>query len=304
MAQNSRYFRRRKIRDNISGYSFLSPSIIILLFIFGYQVIRLFWFSLSRWDGYIIADEFNNFSYFQTIFTKGFIFAPILRSMLIAAIVIPIVIILTTFIAHNIYRRFFGWKFYKWVIFLSSIIPVVVASVIWTYLLNLDGPLNILFRIFHLNFLVVDWFGNPRFAILALCWIVIWRELGFSTIIFTAHLASADPSVYEAALIDGANEYHLMRYITYPNLNKIIKLYIVTMTIFVLNNLFSVVLVSTNGGPGYATTVLEYYIYFLTFRMGKIGMGSAVAVILFIITFILILIYIKSSSREKGKGIF
>jgi ABC-type sugar transport system permease subunit len=76
------------------------------------------------------------------------------------------------------------------------------------------------------------------------------------------------------------------------------------MTIFVLNNLFGVVLVSTNGGPGYATTVLEYYIYFLTFRAGKIGLGLSVAVLLFIITMVLVIIYVRSFSRRRGEGVF
>ena len=188
--------------------------------------------------------------------------------------------------------------------FLTSIIPVIVASIIWTYLLNLYGPVNNLLRFLHLNFLVVDWFGNSKSAIFALCWIIIWRELGFSTIIFLAELSKASPSVYEAAMIDGAGELQLMRYITFPYLTRIVKLYTVTMTIFVLNNLFGVVLVSTNGGPGYATTVLEYYIYFLTFRMGKVGMGASVAVVLFIITMVLVVIYVRSFSRRKGEGVF
>ncbi len=295
---------KKKVSENIAAYTFLSPAIAILLFVFGYQIIRLFWFSLIKWQGYRYTTQFNNFSYFIKIFSKGYVAAPLLRSFSIIAIVIPVVIFLTVFIAHNIYRKVPGWKFYRWLFFLTSIIPVVVASIIWTYLLNLYGPVNNLLRALHLNFLVVDWFGNAKTAIFALCWIIIWRELGFSTIIFLAELEKASLSVYEAALIDGASEFQLMRYVTFPYLKRIVKLYTVTMTIFVLNNLFGVVLVSTNGGPGYATTVLEYYIYFLTFRGGRIGMGASVAVLLFVITMILVVIYVRLFSKTKGEGVF
>ena len=294
----------RKARENASAYGLLSPALVILLFIFGYQLFRLFMFSLVKWQGYRYTTQFNYFSYFKTIFAKGFVVAPLLRSFLIIAVVIPVVIFLTVFIAHNLYRRIAGYRFYRWLFFLTSIIPVVVASIIWTYLLNLYGPVNNLLRALHLNFLVVDWFGNSKSAIFALCWIIIWREIGFSTIIFLAELGRASPSVYEAALIDGANEFQLMRYVSFPYLFRIVKLYTVTMTIFVLNNLFGVVLVSTNGGPGYATTVLEYYIYFLTFRTGKIGMGTSVAVILFIITMLLVVIYVRLFSRKRGEPVF
>ena len=295
---------RRQIKDNISGYAFLSPTILLLIFIFGYQAIRLFWFSFIKWNGVIPSTDFNNFSYYISIFKKGYLYAPLLRSLGVAALVIPAVILLTIFIAHNLYRKIWGYRFYRWIIFLTSIIPMIVASIVWTFLLNNYGPVNTLFRAAHMDFLVVDWFGNSRFALLALSWVIIWRELGFSTVVFLASLDSADPSVYEAAIIDGANEFQLMRFVTTPYLSNIIRMYIVTMTIYVLNNLFGVVLVSTNGGPGYATTVLEYYIYYMTFRMGKIGIGAAVSVVLFVITFILILIYIRTSSRGSKEGVF
>jgi multiple sugar transport system permease protein len=294
----------RNISEGVTAYAFLSPAILILIFIFGYQIVRLFWFSLVHWQGYRYTTQFNNFKYFATIFSRGYVVAPLLRSFLIIAIVIPAVIFLTVFISHHLYRKIVGYRFYRWLFFLTSIIPVVVASIIWTYLLNLYGPVNNLLRALHLDFLVVDWFGNSKSAIFALCWIIVWREIGFSTIIFLAELGNASTSVYEAALMDGANEFQLMRFITFPYLHRIMKLFTVTMTIFVLNNLFGVVLVSTNGGPGYATTVLEYYIYFLTFRAGKIGMGLSVAVLLFIITMVLVVVYVRSFSRRRGEGVF
>ena len=302
--RNEISFRSRLIRDNAAGYGYLSPTILLILFIFGYQIISLLMYSFVKWNGILPTQEFNNFSYFVTLFKKGLLYGPLLRSLAITAVVIPVVVILTTFIAHNIYRKVFGYRFYRWIIFITSIIPVIVASIIWTFLLNAYGPINNFLRFIHLDFMVVDWFGNAKFAIIALCWIIVWRELGFSTIIFLAQLDSADFSIYEAAIIDGANEFQLIRHITFPALGNIIKLYIVTMTIYVLNNLFGVVLVSTGGGPGYATTVLEYYIYYMTFRMGKVGIGAAVSVILFIITFILILIYIRFTSKDNKEGVF
>jgi multiple sugar transport system permease protein len=293
----------RGLQRDLRAYALLSPALLVLIFIFGYQIIRLFWFSLVHWQGYRYTSQFNNFSYFVTLFSRGYVVAPLLRSLLIIAVVIPVVILLALFISHNLYRRIPGYRFYRWLFFLTSIIPVVVASIVWTYLLNRYGPVNNLLRLLHLDFLIVDWFGNSKSAIFALCWIIVWREIGFSTIIFLAELTKADPGLYEAAVIDGASETQLMRYVTFPQLYGIAKLYIVTMTIYVLNNLFGVVLVSTNGGPGYATTVMEYYIYFLTFRAGKVGLGASVAVLLFLITMILVFVYLRiSAGRRKGEA--
>jgi len=286
------------------AYAFIAPAMLVLIFIFGFQIVRLFWFSLVQWQGYRYTTRFNNFSYFASLFSRDYVVAPLLRSLLIIVIVIPVVIFLAVFITHNLHRRIAGYRFYRWLFFLTSIIPVVVASIVWTYILNLNGPLNQGLRVLGLKSLVVDWFGNSKAAIFALCWIIIWREIGFSTAIFLAELGKIDPEMYEAAVLDGAGEMQLMRHVTFPHLYGISRLYVVTMTIYVLNNLFGVVLVSTNGGPGYATTVLEYYIYYLTIRSGKVGMGAAVAVLLFLITMLLVFLYMRSFSRKKGESAF
>ncbi len=290
--------------QNIRAYAFLSPALLILIFVFGYQIVRLFVFSLVRWQGYRYTTQFNSFAHFATLFSGGYVGAPLLRSVIIIAIVIPVVIFLAVFISHHLFRRIPGFRFYRWLFFLTSIIPVVVASIVWTYLLNRFGPVNNALRFLRLDFLVLDWFGNSKSAIFALCWIIIWREIGFSTIIFLAELGKVDTDAYEAGLIDGASEFQLMRYISFPYLRGVVRLYSVTMTIYVLNNLFGVVLVSTHGGPGFATTVMEYFIYYLSFRAGKVGLGAAVAVLLFLITMVLVFIYMRTFSRKKGEAVF
>jgi multiple sugar transport system permease protein len=290
--------------QNVRAYAFLSPALLILVFLFGYQIVRLFIFSLVQWQGYRPTTQFNNFASFGALFSGGYVLAPLLRSAVIIVIVIPVVIFLAVFISHHLYRQIPGSRFYRWLFFLTSIIPVVVASIVWTFLLNRLGPVNNALRFLRLDFLVLDWFGNSKSAIFALCWIIIWREIGFSTIIFLAELGKVDVDAYEAGLIDGASELQLMRYISFPYLKGVAKLYMVTMTIYVLNNLFGVVLVSTHGGPGFATTVMEYFIYFLSFRAGKVGLGAAVAVLLFLITMVLVFVYMRTSSRKKGEAVF
>jgi ABC-type sugar transport system permease subunit len=290
--------------QNIRAYGFLAPTLLILIFVFGYQLVRLFVFSLVQWQGYRYTNQFNNFSSFASLFSGGFVGVPLLRSVLVIVVVIPVVIFLAVFISHHLYRQIPGFRFYRWLFFLTSIIPVVVASIVWTFLLNRFGPVNNMLRFLGLNFLVLDWFGNSKSAIFALCWIIIWREIGFSTAIFLAELGKVDVDAYEAGLIDGASEFQLMRHISFPYLRGMAKLYIVTMTIYVLNNLFGVVLVSTHGGPGFATTVMEYFIYFLSFRAGKVGLGTAVAVLLFLITMVLVFLYMRTFTRRKGEGVF
>lgn len=288
---------------SVRAFAFLSPALLVLAFVFGYQVVRLFLFSFSKWQGYRYTNTFH-LGNFTALFAGGVVGAPLLRSAVIIAVVIPAVVFLAVFISHHLYRKMAGYRFYRWLFFLTSIIPVVVASIVWTFLLNKFGPVNTTLRFLGLDFLALDWFGNSKSAIFALCWIIIWREIGFSMLIFLAELDKVDIDAYEAALIDGASEFQMMRYISFPYLKGVAKMYTVTMTIYVLNNLFGVVLAATHGGPGFATTVMEYFIYFLSFRAGKVGLGTAVAVLLFLITMVLVFIYMRAFSRKKGEAVF
>ncbi len=85
---------RGRSTQNIRAYAFLAPTLLILIFVFGYQIVRLFFFSLVQWQGYRYTNQFNYFSHFTFLFAGGFVGAPLLRSVLVIVVVIPVVIFL------------------------------------------------------------------------------------------------------------------------------------------------------------------------------------------------------------------
>ncbi len=174
------------------------------------------------------------------------------------------------------------------VIFLPQVIPLVAAGIIWGWLLALPGLINQALRDVGLGMLTSAWLGNFKAALPAVGIIGIWVLLGFCTVLLLTGITKIDPALYESARIDGANFISEFINITVPLLRQEIG---VCLTVTVINALaaFDIVYVTTAGGPGYATAVPGIQIYILAFTEQRIGLASALAVLLMILVIVVIL---------------
>jgi multiple sugar transport system permease protein len=123
-----------------------------------------------------------------------------------------------------------------------------------------------------------------------------WQNIGYDIIIFIAGLQAIPHELYESSDIDGANWFSKLRYITLPMITPTLFFLMITeiMSTF---RVFDQIQVLTEGGPGNATSVLVYYLYKVTFRYNKIGYGSAITIILFIVIFIIT--FLQWQGRKK-----
>jgi len=131
-----------------------------------------------------------------------------------------------------------------------------------------------------LHELAQDWLGNSHLAIVSVGGLVIWQQLGFGVVVFTAALLALPPETAEAARIDGAGWWALQLRVLVPQIRPIIELLTVIQVITVLSWVFNYVYVLTSGGPGYASSVMELYIW-RSFSQGANGTAASVAVMLF-----------------------
>jgi ABC-type sugar transport system permease subunit len=274
-----------------SSWIYIAPVFAFLLFIYGNPLFRIFWYSFITWSGLKPTNEFNGLNSFIDVFTNRHFLQVLFNNLLIIAITIPLVVLLAIFFAQFIYLKIFGYQVYRYLFFLPVIIPNLVVAIVWTYFLHKTGPINSLFNMMGLDFLAADWFGNVRFSIFGLIITLVWKDVGFALILFLSKLSTVDPFLYDAAKVDGVDNFQALRYITVPQLMPVISLYIILDIIDKLNFLFSYIFMMTRGGPGYSSTVLEYLIYSFAFTSKKLGLANSVAVILFVITLILVIFY-------------
>ena len=285
--------KRRNIREIIL---YLLPALLVIGFVFFFPIIRVAQYSFNRVNPKSLV--FVGFTNYKILFTDD-IFLSGLKNHIILLAAVPIIIILSVFFAILLYEKMGGWKFYRFVLFLPYILAIPVVGVVFSYIFQLNGVLNFLLDKVGLDFLQADWLGSSKWALWTVMFVIIWKELGFGIVLVFARLMSVPKDLYEAADIDGANWLQKHIHVTIPQTKNVVSFLTIITIITMLSWVFNYIYVMTSGGPGTSTVVAEYYIYQTAFRYHNMGQASAASVILFIITFIFVIIQTRIRGREE-----
>jgi ABC-type sugar transport system permease subunit len=285
--------KRRNIREIIL---YLLPALIVIGFVFFFPIIRVIQYSLNRVSPKSLI--FIGLTNYKILFTDD-IFLSGLKNNIILLAAVPIIIILSVFFAILLFEKIRGWKFYRFVLFLPYILAIPVIGVVFSYIFQLNGVLNFLLEKVGLNFLMADWLGSSKWALWTVMFVIVWKELGFGIVLVFARLMSVPKDLYEAAEIDGANWLQKHIHVTIPQTRNVVSFLTIISIITMLSWVFNYIYVMTSGGPGTSTMVAEYYIYQTAFRYHNMGQASAASVVLFIITFIFVIVQTRIRGREE-----
>ena len=184
--------------------------------------------------------------------------------------------------------------------FLPMVVSATAASVIFRFVFNRDpnlGVVNSVFNTFLPNFQPVGWLGNPDIANLAVIASGIWIWTGLSMVVLSAAYKSLPKDVLESATVDGANALQAFLRISIPMMSRTIIFVLMTMVINALK-MIDLVLVMTQGGPQGSTRVIGFTVFWEMFNNQKLGYGSAVAVVLFVLIIPFIIIQIRNVRAE------
>ncbi len=268
----------------IVPYLYLAPAAALLAFVFGYPLVAIFDFSFRRIRG--ATGPFIGLENYRQVF-KDDVFRLALTHNAELLLAVPILVVIGVVLAVLLYERVAGWRFHRTLLFAPYVIAIPVIGTIFSNLLSLNGALNEVLRAVGLRALALDWLGNGRNAIWAVMGVIVWHEMGFGIVLYLARLMSLNEELQDAGKIDGAGWWQRLWYITVPQLRSVTEFYAVTGVITMLAWVFPFIYVISRGGPGNATQVMELYIYNFAFRNSLPGIASAVAVILFIVTVLL-----------------
>ena len=222
------------------------------------------WVGLDNYKGVLSDPEFRT---------------SILNNMKLL-LAVPVMLALGLAIALVLNDRIRGMRQYQAIVFLPYVLPATAIGIAFSFLLQGNGVLNTALRKLHLGALAHDWLGNSHLAIVSVGGLVVWQQFGFAVVVFLAALLALPPETAEAARIDGAGWWQLQLRILVPQIRPIIELLTVIQVITVLSWVFNYVYVLTSGGPGYASSVMELYIW-RSFSQGANGTAASVAVMLF-----------------------
>lgn len=262
-------------------YILLSPWIIgILVFTIG-PVIATAYLSLTRYD-MSTAPTWIGLANYAQLFAKGSIFWTSLRVTLIYTFVsVPLQIGLGTIVAVLLNYRVPGMRLIRALFYLPTVIPQVSMALLWLLIFTPNfGVLNWALSVLHVH--APEWLNSPDWVIWAFVLMSLWG-MGSAVVIFLAALQSIPPERYEAARIDGANPVVQFWKITLPGISPVI-LFNTVMGLINALQIFIPVYILTDGGPTYSSYVLNLNIFQTAFNYNEMGLASAEAWILFLIT--------------------
>ena len=295
-----RSFRKEVRREVVIGWLFVLPALLMYATFVLFPMLLSIFYSFFRWDG-IGAMTWVGLKNYQTVLEVPDLLETIFNAFQLVIYFSFIPVALGLVVASLIYRVATGrfGAVARTVLFLPQVIPLVAAGIIWGWLLALPGLLNQLLKSVGLGTFTRAWLGDFDWALPAVGLIGVWVLLGFCVILLLTAITKIDPGLYESARIDGASWLTEFVKITVPLLRNEIGVCL-TVTIIAALAAFDIVYVTTAGGPGNSTAVPGIEIYILAFTEQRIGLASALAVLLMLLVLIVIL-PIQRLSRETNR---
>jgi multiple sugar transport system permease protein len=282
-------------RERLSVWLMVAPALVVTgLFAF-YPVIVSFWLSLHHIFVGIpsLGRNFVGFDNYQALLNDPTAQQAFLVTLGYVLLSTAIELLCGLGIALVIHEQFRGRGLVRAAILVPWAIPTVVASQLWRYIFNDQyGFANLLLygdRIAD----YVPWLAYPGFAFGAIVLADVWKTSCFAALLILAGLQVISDDLYEAALVDGATRWQRFRHITLPLLKPALLLALLFRTMDAFR-VFDLVFVMTQGGPGDATQVLQFYGYQTLFTEGRLGYGSAISVVVFLTILGISLLYLRA----------
>ena len=284
----------------LAGALFLAPALLIYLAIIVYPMLHSGYLSLFDWDGIGPNRRFVGLDNYRILWSENRVFWIALKNNALwtaVALVVPTALGLGLALILN--RQFAGRSFYRGVFYFPAILSLSLTGLLWTWIYHPSlGFLNQFLGWVGLESLQRAWLSEPSVSLFAVMVAAAWHNTGLPMLLYLAGLQTIPKEILEAAETDGATPLQRFRFVLWPMLKDTT---FVVLAITFINSLkvYDIVYVMTFGGPANTTQVLGTWMYFLTYNFNRIGLGTAIAVVLFGLTLIFAIPYTRKLGRDE-----
>ncbi|GAB3173311.1 sugar ABC transporter permease [Myceligenerans halotolerans] len=293
---------RHRRRPRLTPYLFLLPGALLFGLFILYPMVQAAQMSLYDWN--ILrgaASEFTGLDNYVRAARDDRFWLSLANSGIYMLLTVPPQIVLGLAVAMLLRSKAPAQPLFRVLYYLPVVTSWVVVSLLFKYLFADEGLINFAAGdILHLTDGDTSWLSERWTAMVAICALGIWKGIGWSMMIFLAALQGVPKSLEDAALVDGANWWQRFRAVTLPAIWAAM-IFVVVMLVIGGFNVFTSVLLMTAGGPGGQTEVLLTYMYRQAFAEFDFGYGSALAVILTVLVFVVSALQLRAF-RDRGAG--
>lgn len=292
---------KQNFRYRLTTFTFYGPSLCVYLLFFIVPAIMGFAYSFTSWNGISSTVRYVGLQNYIEAFSDVRLFASIVNTLkltFIQCIFFNFVILILSVIIERSKLRFVKGSL-RSLFFLPYLISFVVIAVIWTSMLSYRfGVVNTLLNMMGLENYTVDWFGDPSLVIYTIVIINLWAFSGYYLITYISAIQTIPSELYESAQIDGANSVQTFVNVTFPMVAPTFTVNFIVSIAWSLST-FEPAMLLTQGGPGFASETISFYIYWAGFLGARQGYGTTISFLLFLATMIISLIQVKILGKRE-----
>jgi multiple sugar transport system permease protein len=299
IVRDPRARRRRTLRENLEGWGFVAPALVIILGLSIFPAVWAFFLSLQEWDGF--SEPLNvGLDNYTSMIADADLQAALVHTLVYTALFVPSSVFLGLFLAVALNRRIRFVGVYRTAIFVPFVASAAATGILTTYLFNPQfGLVNQLLT--GVGLPAQGWLENPGQAMVVITIMSLWGQAAFTTVIYLAALQDIPVELLEAARIDGATGWQSFWHVTFPQLAPV-TVFATIWQIIQAIQLFDLVYTTTRGGPLGATQTIVYFLWDAAFKQLQFGYGSAVAYGLFAVTLVITIAVTVYSRRSSVKA--
>ena len=279
----------------------LTPAVALFVLFVLLPICIAAYYGLFNWSGYGPLSDFTGVHNYKLVLSDPVFRGSLLHNVIIAVLSLLVQLPISIALALLLNRRIRGGTFLRLAVFAPYVLSEATTAVLWLLILQPGGFVDQVMRAVGLGGLIHPWLADPAIVRYTLFAVVTWKYIGFGIILLLAGLQGIPAELREAAAIDGASAWQTTRRITLPLLGPTIRIWAFLSIIGSLQ-LFDIVWIMTIGGPANASSTMVTYMIQNGFRSLEFGYGSAVAVILFVVSFVFALLYQRFALRRDTAG--
>lgn len=277
-------------------FGFLAPGILLTFVGIVLPLLYAVYLSLFRLESFVGVPEFVGLVNYYDALTDGRFWRATYNKFIYSLATIALQVVIGILFATILNESFKGKAFIRGLVVLPYILPTVVVTLIWGWLL--DGNVGLITSILHsLGLPAIDWMSSPATAMMIIIFVSTWTWTPFVTVCFLAALQTVPEDLYAAARVDGTTAIQRFFYITIPVVKPVLVVIVLMRGIWTFNK-FDVTWLMTKGGPVESTEHIPVLAYVKAFTLFDIGNGAAIATLGFIMLSVLVWLYFRLFPTE------
>ncbi len=285
-------------RSWVTGALFVAPALALFAAFALAPTIAVIEYSFLKWDGVNPERQWIGLANYTKLIGDRIFWQALSNTLQWSAIIVVVNVGLGVGLAALLARVGRGRTFIQTCFMVPVVIAPITAAIIWRWLYQPDGAINLILEGLGLGTLSRPWLGDPEVVLPALAIAHCWTSLGLSIVLILAGLQAVDEDLYDAAALDGANPWQAFVSVTLPAIRPVVAVVVILTATGAFKG-FDLIWAMTQGGPVRSSELLATYMYKRGALENQYGYGAAIAVALLVIVTVAMALYSYLQSREE-----